>query len=119
MCPGTKTVDELLKSGPEVSGIIRKLFSDPELPKQFRALERQAYSGVQVYIGLNYHSLRHMREARRHLIKAFILSPMTFLRRPWLSGYLITAFLGSKATDRIVKYKRKLEIIFSSKQSIK
>ena len=109
MCPGTKSVDELLKFCDDDSYVLNKLFADPELPKQIRDLKRRAYSGIQLKIGIRYHSLPQMKEARKHFMKAFMLYPLNFLKSPWPAGYLITSFLGAKATEIIVKYKRKLQ----------
>jgi hypothetical protein len=41
-------------------------------------------------------------------MKALILHPQLLKDDPWLLAYLAPSFLGRKATEAIVKWKRKL-----------
>lgn len=106
ICPGTKSVSEPSKFGYEHIYIIDKIFSNYEFPRELK-YKNQAYSYSYLKMGLTYHSQRQMKQARRYLIKAILLHPMN-LMRPWVAGYVATAFLGRKATEMVVRWKSKL-----------
>jgi glycosyltransferase involved in cell wall biosynthesis len=97
-CPGTKSEDEGYKFAHDQLQILDSIFSNPQLPAWLKALEHQAYSCVQFKIGTGYHSLRQMKLARKHLLKAIKLNPKN-LANPWMAGYLITSFLWGNKTE--------------------
>lgn len=105
--PGTKSVDEAYKAGHEYLYILNKLFSNPELPKEVRALKRQAYSCAYLSIGAGYCSQGQMKQARRHLIKSVMLYPWHF-RKPLTGGTLITSLIGRRATEIASNLRSKL-----------
>lgn len=100
-CPGTKSEDEGYKFARDQLQILDRLFSNPQLPAELKALERQAYSCVHFKIGTGYHSLRQMKSARKHLLEAIKLNPKN-LANPWMAGYLVTSFLWSKKAETTV-----------------
>jgi len=106
-CPGTKSVSEAYKFGPEHLYIIDKTFANPELPEELKSLRRQAFSCAHLVAGRCYHFQRQMKLARKHLIKSIMLYPPNLVR-PWVAGYLVTSLLGRRVTDIVVRWKSKL-----------
>jgi len=102
LCPGTKSGDEAHKFAPEHLYILDKIFADPKLPKEVRALRRRAYSLVHFRFGADYLSQRQMKPARKHLVKAIKLYPQNLVN-PWVAGYLVTSFPGGRAIETVVR----------------
>ena len=92
LCPGTKSGDEAHKFALDQLAVLDKLFSDPELPEEVRALRNRAYSCVNFKIGTGYHSQRQMKSARKYLMKSVRLNPRKLID-PYTTGYLVTSFL--------------------------
>ena len=107
MGPGTKSVDDWYKFAHERLYILERLFSNPGLPKELKALERQAYSAVHLNIGFDYYSRGDVEKARKHFVKALRLHPLT-LKNRWLVVCLATSLLGGKMTSKLAKWKHKL-----------
>jgi len=106
-CPGTKTADELYRNEADHLHILEKLFANPSLPTDLRRIKRAAYANVYLMAGIHKHTVRDMKSARKHLITALRFQPQLILTNRWLSGYLITTFLGSRATDLLVGWIRR------------
>lgn len=106
--PGTKSVGEADKFWPERLYILDKTFANPELPREIRRLKSQVYGGYHLTAGLSYLYWRQMRLARRHLIKAIMIYPGQ-LKKPINLAYLISSFLGRRATDMAANCKSRLQ----------
>jgi glycosyltransferase involved in cell wall biosynthesis len=105
--PGTKTTSEHYKFGPDLLYIYDKLYSDNDIPKKLWAVRYQAYGWAHLLIGQRYFGLRQMKEARKHLLKAVLFRPQ-YLGELWVLECLALSFLGSSATDKVVRLWRKL-----------
>jgi glycosyltransferase involved in cell wall biosynthesis len=79
MCPGTKSVDSGHAFASDHLYILDRLFSDPELPKEFKRLERRAYAGAHFMHGIHHASRRELREALRNGAAAVRLHPLHVL----------------------------------------
>lgn len=102
LCPRTKSMDEAYKFAPEHLYILDKIFADPKLPKEVRALRRRAYSVVHFRFGADYFSQRQIKPARKHLVKAIKLYPQNLVN-PWVAGCLVTSFPGGRAIKTVVR----------------
>ena len=102
LCPGTKSMDEAYKFAPELLYILDKIFADPRLPEEIRALRRRAYSLVHFRFCADYLSQRQIKVARKHLVKAIRLYPRNLVD-PWAAGYLVASFPGGRAIRTAVK----------------
>jgi glycosyltransferase involved in cell wall biosynthesis len=83
MCPGTKSVDSGHRSIDDHLLIINRLFSDPELPQEWRRLERRVYSGAHFIHAVNHASRHQIREALLQAAAAVRLHPWYFLVACW------------------------------------
>jgi len=75
LCPGTKSVDSGHDFGHDLIYVFDRLFSDPQLPKEIRALKRRAYSHAYMVFFLHCQREHRLKQAFRHLIKALTLYP--------------------------------------------
>jgi len=83
--PGGKTFSERERYWHERFALLDKTYSNLELPDTVRSMRNQAYSYAHFEMGLDYYSQRKMKEARRHLIKSVILSPIRLKQaRAWI-----------------------------------
>ncbi|MCL0076730.1 glycosyltransferase [Dehalococcoidia bacterium] len=108
MCPGTKSVSEAHKFGPEHLYIVDKIFSNAELPEELKSLRRQAFSYAHFSVGLSYWSQRQIRQAIKHLIKSVRLYPGQ-LRNTFKVGYFVVFLLfGERGIKIASTWKSKL-----------
>ena len=101
-CSGTKSMDEAYKFAPELLYILDKIFADPRLPEEIRALRRRAYSLAHFKFCADYLSQRQIKVARKHLVKAIRLYPRNLVD-PWAAGCLVASFPGGRAIRTAVK----------------
>jgi glycosyltransferase involved in cell wall biosynthesis len=83
MCPGTKSVDSGHAFVDDHLAILNKVFSDPELPRKWRRLERRAYSGAHFIHTVHHVSQRQISQALPQAAAAMRLHPQYFLVACW------------------------------------
>jgi glycosyltransferase involved in cell wall biosynthesis len=105
MYPEAKFVAQYYEAVYECLHILKKFFSNPELPKEIRALKRVAYGAVHLRGGIDLYSAGQRGKALKYLMKAVLLHPSQFtdLSRIW---ELFSAFAGEGVAKSIIGWKR-------------
>lgn len=75
MHPEAKFVARYHEALSEYLHILKKFYSNPELPTEIQAFQRRAYSSVHLRASVDYLSAKKRREAAEHLIQAIRLYP--------------------------------------------
>jgi glycosyltransferase involved in cell wall biosynthesis len=91
-----KATAQRLKWPPELLQIADEFFADPELPEEFRRIERRVRGGVLSNAGGFSYYGGDAASARRLLIRSALMYPQG-LRRTRLAGRLVRAVLGDRA----------------------
>src|SRR5213593_1528227 len=97
--------------------VYRKVFADPNLPKDGMKLRQLAYSNFYGEYGLWRFFREEYELARIDLLQAVKLNPLALLNWPVLPC-LICSLLGARFTTRVRSYKRKVFSRFSSWRGI-
>jgi glycosyltransferase involved in cell wall biosynthesis len=108
MCAGSKTMERSPEFTYDILYTLRKLFSRTALPREIKALRRGAYGGFLLAAAVQDRSMGQLREARKHLMAAFMVDPRFFLTNLWPWFYLATSFLGVSVNRMVFKWARSL-----------
>ena len=110
ICPGTKSVSQSWGFHTDRFAILDKNFYNLELPEEIRSRRNQAYSYAHFQMGLGYYRNRQMKEARRHLIRSIILSPLR-LKEPRVV-ILFESYFGERAITIASRWKSRFRARF-------
>lgn len=102
----SKTVSQAAKLAPELEIAYRKLFSDPDLSAELKAVEKEAMMNMYFTSGGYYLSGNDVENASRMADKAFSCNPRGFLSLKTIHKYLYCKFSDTylyKSSRRIFK----------------
>lgn len=108
--PSGKSLSQTHQFWPDVLAIVDKTFSNAGLPKEIKPLRRKAYSHAHLLLGRSLYAQLKNREARQHLLKAVILSPIC-VREPGVAALIIASCLGRTAAFTASRWKTRLRAI--------
>ena len=83
-----KSSEQMHKYVKECEHILAKIFSNPQLPRYIKLIEKDAYNFVYVKGGLDYLHVNMVREGMRYLWKAFRMNPIQ------CAGNIFKIFIG-------------------------